>query len=121
MRALTWLFVLMSSVAFAEGEFPLPSVDGKPAVQTEDRKAWNVPLGFKAVERFYRAHFKGTDVKVQATDDKAGRVLKLTTKDPKAKWVRAVVREGAVHTRIEITEVVRGEALQLEGNATPSV
>lgn len=113
--------LLMGFTALAETDFPLPSVDGKPAIRAGER-TFKVPLGFAAVERFYRAHFKGKNVAVTRTQDAAGvRMLRIVSREKSSRWARVTVREGTVDTRIEVTPVVRLDDVHVEGSGVPAV
>jgi hypothetical protein len=98
---------------------PLPTA-GKAvaAAPASAQRVFRIPLGFARVERFYRETFGG-DPQITITVDRSGsaRVLTLTSKRQGDAWLRAVARENAVDTTIEVTPVVRIATGVIEGHA----
>lgn len=104
--------------------FPLPSIDGKPLAVTEQQRTFRYPLRFETVRGFYAERFgqgQAPTVKWVVTGAPGERVLTLTNADKKDAWRRAVVREKAGETVIEVTPVLRLAEEQVEGHAKPLV
>ena len=95
---------------------PLPSPSGKPIAATTGQRIFRVPLGFARVERFYREQL-GSAAKVALTVEvgAAGRTLTITSRRDSDTWSKAVAREGAVDTTIEVTPIVRLQVVDIEG------
>ncbi|MFZ5467974.1 MAG: hypothetical protein ACOZIN_00940 [Myxococcota bacterium] len=102
--------------------FPLPALDGKVLSAAEGQKQFRVPWGFARVERFYREHFiHAPDVTLSLTGPSGARTLTLVNRKKGDAWVRAVVREGEIDTRIEVTAVLRLAEERVEGRGVPLV
>lgn len=104
--------------------FPLPSVDGKPLAVTDKQKTFRYPLRFETIRDFYEARYgKGqvATVKWVVKGVPGERVLTLTNADKADSWRRAVVREQAGETIVDVTPVLRLEGEAIEGNGRPLV
>jgi hypothetical protein len=121
-RALLVVLSLGSAAARAENAFPLPSPDGKPLARTANQRVFRVPLGFARVEAFYRQQL-GTakDVTLLTARGDGGRTLTISSRRPTDAWARAVVRESAVETIVEVTPTTRFAAEVVEGRGKPLV
>lgn len=108
----------------APAPLPVPSPSGKPLATTPAQRTVRVPLSFARVERFYRDQLGPAAPRVTIVVERTpeGRVLTLTSRREGDAWSRAVAREGAVDTTIEITPVVRAGIIDVQGRAAgPSV
>ena len=95
---------------------PLPSASGKPIPATAGQRKFRVPLGFARVERFYRRQLGGADkVSLTVEVSASGRTLTLTSRRDTDTWSKAVARQGAVDTTIEVTPIVRLKVVDIEG------
>lgn len=115
MSALVLALVLSAS-------FPLPTVDGKPIAVQAEQTRFRLPMGFERVRQFYRQQFAGSpEVKLEERSVDGHRELSLRTRSPRDSWQRAVVREDAAGTTVDVTPVMRFGEEQISGNATPLV
>ena len=102
--------------------FPLPTVDGKPIAVTADQKVFRLPVGFERVRQFYRDQFaQAPEVQLTERVVQGRRELTLKTRSKRESWQRAVVREDASGTVIDVTPVLRFGEEQITGTATPLV
>ncbi len=128
-RALAFFLLLASPLCLAAdpapappGPFPLPSLNGKALAVTEGQKTFRVPLSFARLEKFYRDQFAScAEVALTPSGTDGARVLTLTSKRKGDTWKRAVAREGAADTSVEVTPVLRMDAEKVEGNGKPLV
>ena len=106
----------------AQASFPLPSPDGKSIATTPGQRVFHLPIRFARVERFYRERFGGDKaVSLRMERVEEAKSLTIVSQRKSDTWAKAVVREGAVDTVVEVTEVVRLGGDVVVGQAKPLV
>jgi hypothetical protein len=117
--------LLLSGVANANTvvrPFPLPSPDGKAVAAAADQRTFRIPFRFNRVEQFYRDRFKGDPkVTLLATFEDGRHVLTLRSARSDDAWAKAVIHEGEVETRVDVTPVLRAGEERVEGSGRPLV
>lgn len=107
--------------AAPEPSFPLPAPDGKVLPSAPGQRVFQVPFGVRAVEKFYRDRFaKDADVSFDVRAQGAGREVTIKSRTGRA-WARAVLREKAPGTEVEVVPVMRAGAETVSGNGRPLV
>lgn len=102
--------------------FPLPSFDGKPLAATEGQKRFHVPMRMARVEKFYWDRFANDAQVTLAVGSESGRrTVTIVSKRKTDAWTRAVLHDSEVETIIDVTFVLRGADLQVQGKAGPAV
>jgi hypothetical protein len=111
-------------LVLAAGPFPLPSIDGKAVVPSEDQKTFKLPMRFEKVRAFYEARFgngKEKDVTMKVAGTSGKRTIALSSKRAGDNWAKASVTEGEIETVVQITPVIRGVETEIKGNGRPLV
>lgn len=80
-----------------------------------------LPIRFEKVRAFYRLELGDPQVVSTVSREQNGRVLTLVSRRSGDGWKRAVIREGAMGTEIEVTPVIRLGEQQVSGNGKPAV
>lgn len=102
--------------------FPLPAVDGKALSVAADQKVFRLPMRFEKVRAFYDEQFaKEKDVSMKLAGAGGQRVLTLTSKRKGDLWTKATVKEGELETVVDVTRVLLGDAVDVQGNGAPLV
>jgi hypothetical protein len=102
--------------------FPLPAVDGKALAVSSDQKVFRLPMRFEKVRGFYDEQFaKEKDVTVKLAGSSGTRTLTITSKRKGDLWTKAVVKEGELETVVDVTRVLVGDVVDVNGTGTPLV
>lgn len=102
--------------------FPLPTVDNKPLAVTDKQKSFRLPMGFEKVRSFYDGQFaKEKDVTMKVTGTSGQRVLTMASKRKGDRWTKAVVKEAEMETVVDVTPVMVGSEIDVQGTGTPLV
>jgi hypothetical protein len=102
--------------------FPLPAVDGKALAVTGKQKTFRLPMRFERVRAFYDEQFgKEKDVSMKLSGATGARTLALSSKRKGDRWTKATVKEGELETVIEVTPVLEGGQIDVQGNGSPLV
>ena len=102
--------------------FPLPAVDGKALSVAQDQKVFRLPMRFEKVRGFYDEQFaKEKDVSLKVAGTAGARTLTITTKRKGDLWTKAVVKEGELETVVDVTRVLMGDTVDVNGNGQPLV
>lgn len=108
--------------ATSPAAFPVPAVDGKPLSVPPGQRTVRLPMRLLRAESFYRERFAGAaGVRLTPGLDERGRMLTITSTRPGDAWSRAVLREDAAGTSVELTSVVRMSRDVIEGRGVPAV
>jgi hypothetical protein len=111
--------LLLFSVVTAP--FPLPTVDGKALAVAPGQTRFLVPMRFEKVREFYSAQLDDPKVTRSVAREKDGQVLTLVSHRADDSWQKAVIRESAFGTRIDVTPLIRLSEEQVTGNGKPLV
>ena len=109
----------LSLQAVPPGPFPL--LQDKPG-QSHDLKAttFRVPHELGYLEKFYREQFKGeAQVTFLKKETDKGTELTITSKRPGEGWVKAVLLDEGVTTRITVFPLVVMSAESVNGKERP--
>ena len=102
--------------------FPLPAVDGKALAVTEKQKSFRLPMRFEKVRAFYDEQLgKEKDVSMKLSGSLGSRTLALSSKRKGDRWTRATVKEGELETVVDVTPVMEGGQIDVQGNGSPLV
>ncbi len=114
--------VLFAVLSADPTPFPLPAVDGKPLAVTADQTRFQVPLRFERLRDFYAKQFStASEVTRTTSEGQGGRVLTLVSHRTHDGWKKAVIRENAFGTEVELVPVIRLSEQAVTGNAKPLV
>ncbi len=101
--------------------FPLPTIDGKALAVSEGQTRFVLPLRFETVRAFYASELDPKQVKSSLTRGADGPVLTLVSRRADDEWKKAVIRESAAGTQIDVTPILRLGEQQVTGNGKPLV
>ncbi|HVE86863.1 MAG TPA: hypothetical protein VND93_28605 [Myxococcales bacterium] len=105
--------------------FPLPLVGGKPVAAAPGQKSFRLPLGYARVAAFYRDQLRGvsgvTLVERTPREGEGLRVLEIRSLRTNDAWAKALVREEANGTTVDVTPVIRADVQDVQGVARPLV
>lgn len=114
--------IALTLLVLSATPFPLPAVDGKPLSVTEKQKTFRLPMKFERVRAFYDEQFaKEKDVSMKVTGTSPQRTISLASKRKGDRWTKATVREGELETIVDVTPVIEGTEVAVEGNGSPLV
>lgn len=102
--------------------FPLPAVDGKPLSVAADQKVFRLPMRFEKVRGFYDEQLgREKDVSLKVAGAAGARTLTITSRRKGDLWTKAVVKEGELETVVDVTRVLVGDVVDVNGTGTPLV